>query len=87
MRYLIIILGLFLIPIANAATLSSDFTANYLEIATGSTLTSDGYNITIGGGTGETIIYGTLDARQSGSRSTIFTQISEGFRTHGSGAV
>lgn len=87
MRHLLILAALFLPTPALAVTLTSDVTYNYLEVQTGSTLDTDGWNVTVGGGSGSTMIYGTLDATHLNGDSTLFTQKSGGFRTKNAGTV
>src|SRR3990167_516281 len=88
MRYLITIFALLLVPFSVfAITLTSDVTYDYLEIGTGATLDTDGFDVTVGGGTGATIIYGFLDATHLNGNSTLFTQKANGFITLGTGDV
>src|SRR3990167_8025930 len=89
MKTLLTILGCFLfIPVASAdVTLTSDVSSHYLEIQTGSTLTTDGFDVTVGGGTGNTLIYGFLNANAVNNDSTLFTQKARGFVTSGAGDV
>ena len=88
MRYLITIFALLLFPFSVfAITLTSDVTYDYLEIGTGATLDTDGFDVTVGGGTGATIIYGFLDATHLNGNSTLFTQKANGFITLGTGDV
>lgn len=83
------LLALLLIPgIAFAdVTLTSNTTYNYLEIGTGQTLNTNGWDITVNSATGGTIVYGFLNAAHLNSDSTLFRQNYGKFTTSGVGDV
>lgn len=69
-------------------TLTTATTWNYLQIATGTTLVTNGFPVTVNGSsTGGTLIYGFLDARGTAGSATLFTQRHNYFRTSGAGDV
>ncbi|MBX4215403.1 LamG domain-containing protein, partial [Candidatus Parcubacteria bacterium] len=90
MKRLLLALGFFFLgslPAYADVTLTTNTTFGFLRVETGSTFTTNGFNVTVTSSTGGTIVYGYLNALKTAGSATLFTQRNGQFITAVKGGV